>query len=144
MLKSLLIIGSLTLFFLFSCKGQQNGATTNSSNMEVLVKDNYGGHEKERFLLIKDQKSLAEFYGQFNRTRKPGLPVPDIDFNKEMILVWSPGEQNGNSDLKIKSHAGKNLILRKTKLKKDKEFTAITRPVTIYRLSNNADSIVIE
>lgn len=144
MLKSLFIIGSLTLFFLFSCKGQQNGATTNRSNMEVLVKDNYGGDEKERFLVIKDQKSLAEFYGQFNRTRKPGLPVPEIDFNKEMILVWSPGEQNGNSDLKVKSHAGKNLILRKTKFKKDKEFTAITRPVTIYKLPNNADSIVIE
>ncbi|TVZ13826.1 hypothetical protein JM81_0021 [Maribacter sp. MAR_2009_72] len=144
MLKSILITGSLAFFFLLSCKAQQSTANTDSTTMEILVKDNYGGHNTEQFLVIKDQRSLSEFFGVFNRTRKPGLPIPKIDFSKELVIVWSPGEENVNSGLKIKSRTGKNLILRKTKSKKNTELTAITRPVTVYKLPIHAESVVIE
>ncbi|MFC3972306.1 hypothetical protein ACFOUQ_06305 [Maribacter confluentis] len=144
MLKSILITGSLAFFFLLSCKGQQNTANADSTTMEILVMDNYGGHDTEQFLVIKDQKSLSELFGVLNRTRKPGLPIPKIDFSKELVIVWSPGEANVNSGLKIKSRIGKNLILRKTKIKKNSELTAMTRPVTVYKLPIHGESVVIE
>ncbi len=43
--------------------------------------------------IIQDQKSLQKFYSKINMTRKPGLPVPMVDFSKDMLILICLGEQ---------------------------------------------------
>ncbi len=45
--------------------------------------------------VIRDAKSLQKFYRQINKTRKPGLPVPVVDFSKELVILVCLGEQQG-------------------------------------------------
>lgn len=43
--------------------------------------------------IMQDQKSLQKFYSKINMTRKPGLPVPMVDFSKDMLILVCLGEQ---------------------------------------------------
>ena len=75
-----------------SCKSQSNITNNSNKDLELILQDNYSGFEKEEILLMKDQKSLEKFFGRINRTRKPSLPIPKINFSKEMVLIWCAGE----------------------------------------------------
>jgi hypothetical protein len=44
---------------------------------------------------------LESFYSQINRTRKPGLPVPEVDFEREMVLLVILGEQAGEKTVTL-------------------------------------------
>jgi hypothetical protein len=58
----------------------------------LVLSDNYGGTETEQLMVIRDNKALKKFFTKVNMTRKPGLPVPEIDFNKEMVVVYCNGK----------------------------------------------------
>jgi len=45
--------------------------------------------------VIRDAKSLRKFYSQINQTRKPGLPVPMVDFSNQTLILVCLGEQQG-------------------------------------------------
>ena len=45
--------------------------------------------------VIRDAKSLRKFYAEINKTRKPGLPVPVVDFSQELVILVCLGEQKG-------------------------------------------------
>ena len=78
---------------LFSCKGQKKAAMENgdgqnddSGSLTLVLQDNYSGSITPDTLIIKDRKTLQKFFSKVNRTRKPGIPVPEVDFAQEMIL----------------------------------------------------------
>lgn len=144
MLKSHVAITACILLFLTSCKAQDLNSTANSVTMHLLLQDNYGGSVDEQLLVIKDQKSLNEYFGIFNRTRKPGIPVPEVDFAKDMVIIWSPGENKKDSYLKIKTSDTKKLVLKKVNVKLTNNISAITRPVHMYKLPNEAKSIQVQ
>jgi hypothetical protein len=80
---------------LLSCKAQQKMAGEEMENLVLVESDGYSGIAEYEVMLIKDTKSLNKFYSQVNKTRKPGLPVPMLDFTKEMAIVVCLGEQKG-------------------------------------------------
>lgn len=80
---------------LLSCKAQQKMAGEEMENLILVTSDGYSGIAEYEVMLIKDTKSLNKFYSQVNKTRKPGLPVPMLDFSKEMAIVVCLGEQKG-------------------------------------------------
>jgi len=88
---------SLLLICLLSCKAQ----SLYGEKMEDLIliaQDGYSGISEYETSVIKDKKSLNKFYAQINKTRKPGLPAPTVDFSKEMLLVVCLGEIQGQRD----------------------------------------------
>jgi hypothetical protein len=86
----------VTFFILFfivqlnSCKSSATNELQNSNGMSMqnILNENYSGFEEEDYFLIKNQEALNTFYGKINRTRKPGLVPPVVDFNQNMLLVW--------------------------------------------------------
>lgn len=86
------------LLVMASCKSQKTQLdNANSENgMELLLQDAYYPVDKRQALAIKSEKELRAFFSKVNRTRKPGLPVPQIDFTQEMALVICAGEYKGN------------------------------------------------
>ena len=92
----------LILFFvivsLVSCKAQNTipkQSPQQDADIELIDQDGYSGILEYETIVIKDAKSLNKFYSKINRTRKPGLPVPMVDFSKNMIVVVCMGKQKG-------------------------------------------------
>ncbi|WP_139297740.1 hypothetical protein [Flagellimonas zhangzhouensis] len=70
-----------------------------------MAHDDYSNISEYQTQIIRDQKSLQKFYSQVNKTRKPGLPVPMVDFSKDMLILVCLGEQ----------HSHKNVVISKAK-----------------------------
>jgi len=81
-----------------SCNGQKKMTTTSDDPKEekmVLVDQNsYSGVDSTETMVIRSAKALKSFYSRINRTRKPGLPVPEIDFTKNMVVILCSSEEN--------------------------------------------------
>ena len=61
-------------------------------NLVLADFDSFSNVEVYETTVIKDAKSLSKFYAGINKTRKPGLPVPIVDFSKEMAILVCLGE----------------------------------------------------
>ncbi len=95
MIRSLLYIVFLCLL---SCKAQKEGhplAGEKIADMVLVDHDDFSNVEVFENQVIRDAKSLRKFYAEINKTRKPGLPVPVIDFSKETVVLVCLGEQQG-------------------------------------------------
>lgn len=81
-----------------SCKSQKK---TNNENLGddliLLEQDGYSAVDSFETMVVRDTKTLNAFYTKINRTRKPGLPVPMVDFSKEMVLIVCMGKQVGEN-----------------------------------------------
>lgn len=92
----ILILGLLVLTG--TCGSQKdkikdiNYQASAENQLMLVLSDNYGGTEKEQLMVIRDSKALKKFFTKVNMTRKPGLPVPEIDFNKEMVVIYCNGK----------------------------------------------------
>lgn len=64
-------------------------------DLVLVTHDGYSGISQYDAMVIRDTKSLNKFYSQINKTRKPGLHVPMIDFSQEMAVVVCMGGQKG-------------------------------------------------
>ena len=142
----------LLIFFLLililqsnSCKssGTSNFQNSNEIGMQNILNENYSGFEEENYFLIRDQEALNTFYGTINRTRKPGLVPPVIDFTQNMLLVWCGDSKTSNFvNFEINENAD-NLVIRKLKSKKAKQKKMIVSPFSIFKLPLSAKSIKI-
>lgn len=138
----LVIIGSS------NCKSQKNAQFNTSLSdygMELVLEDNYGGSNLEETFFIKDQKSLEAFYGKINRTRKPGFPLPKINFNEEMLFVWNAGkvhlEKLTLEPLKITKDT---MVISVNREKSKYALTAIVQPFKIYRMPISNRKIILQ
>jgi len=73
----------------------KNNTTTNQKpQVEVLAEGSHGGYETSKYLVIKDDKALQEVYAKINMIRRPGIPVPKIDWKNEMVIALFMGQKN--------------------------------------------------
>lgn len=63
-------------------------------DLVLIDHDNFSTITDYEVRVIQDQKSLQKFYTKINMTRKPGLPVPVVDFSKDMLILVCLGEQH--------------------------------------------------
>ena len=89
----------LGLLILAGTCGSQKDKDKNTNYQELddnpltlILSDNYGGSETEQLLVLRDQKALKNFFTKVNMTRKPGLKIPEIDFNTEMVVIYCNGK----------------------------------------------------
>ncbi len=137
---------SLFVFaIILSCNGQKKASMENGGEMKgdsekltLLLEDNYSGSEVAETLVIKDEKALRSFYSKLNRTRKPGIPVPEVDFTKEMILIHCLGEQTNGKQamLSISEENDQEMIIRTSvaKAQKSSSSSALISPFSVYKM----------
>ena len=137
---------SLFIFaIILSCNGQKKVPMNNESEVKesgealtLLLQDNYSGTDVAETLVIKDVKALKSFYSKINRTRKPGLPVPEVDFTKEMILIHCMGEQTNGKQalLSVIAENEKEVIISTSHEKSEKSDTssALISPFSVYKM----------
>ena len=144
----------LTLMILAGACNSQKGkindtnyqASTEKSLMLVLS-DNYGGTETEQLIVIRDNKTLKKFFSKVNMTRKPGLPVPAIDFNKEMIVVYCNGKTtdiNTPALNRVEDKDDKLVFSRITDSNQKKDVsTAVLMPFHLYKMPLTEKEIIL-
>ena len=144
------------LFVLVSCKGQKKTIIEDSakglliqenSSMVLLLQDEYSEFDVAETMVIKDQKRLKSFYSKINQTRKPGFPIPKIDFIKDMIIVHCNGEQNkiGTSTLTLEDETDTTLqLVSKFESEKSPSDTAIlTHPFCVYKMPLTGKRVIV-
>jgi len=94
----------IMLIGLISCKAQKEGNSLTGEAIEGLVlldHDDFTSIDTFQTREIRDTKTLNKFYREINKTRKPGLPVPMVDFTKDMLVLVCLGEQQGKKEVAL-------------------------------------------
>lgn len=87
-----------------SCNGHKKAAMNESdaqssdSPLTLIVQGNYAGTDTVTTHVIASQKALAKFFSAVNKTRKPGIPVPKIDFSENIVVVYCAGNDGNGSN----------------------------------------------
>ncbi|WP_431160437.1 hypothetical protein [Flagellimonas beolgyonensis] len=85
----------IVLVTLSSCKAQKEIKPMGQEidGLELIENQEIGPFLSFDTQVVRDVKSLRKIYTEINKTRKPGLPVPDVDFSKDMVVLVCLGEQ---------------------------------------------------
>lgn len=135
---------------------QKDGDTMNNKNAEktkgypyeVLMQDSHGGYDQPQILVIREPMALRDIYGKINMTRKPGFPYPEVDFEKEMIIVLCMGEKTtGGHSIDIDSidERSDTLIVRVRETEPEGMAAAVmSQPFSLIKLPATKKKIVFE
>jgi hypothetical protein len=89
---------------LLSCNAQKPTGSAVGEHIDGLAlieHQNFTNIDSFQTRVIRDTKTLGKFYRQINRTRKPGLPVPMVDFSKDVLILVCLGEQHGEKTIQL-------------------------------------------
>lgn len=145
----------LFLLLLFaSCKcprqavDQSGQEETQAAPLTLILTDSYGGAEGESLQVFRSQGALQKFFAQVNKTRKPGLPVPVIDFAKNVVLVYSPGKRPAGHlpGLVTLGEKEGNILVgaNKEAEQTNNASAALTQPFAIYTMPRTDKEVVLQ
>ena len=150
-MKSVLLI-FLVLFS--TCKVQEKRAenegelqTLTQARLQLIESDNYSGSDQEEFLVVTDMKTLQKFYSTVNRTRKPGLPVPQVDFSKEVLVIYCAGKRENSFQprLFVENETEDQLVLKVENITGNVDAsTSIITPFSVYKLPLTQKNILLQ
>jgi hypothetical protein len=128
-----------------SCAGQKGVSQGKGDDnqrfpreLQLVLANNYSGVEQPQFQVVRDPKALKNFFLQINKTRKPGFPVPEVDFSKELLLVYCAGTTLGVEipelvlveDSKDKITVG----LKERSISSKENVNVTTTPFSLYKM----------
>ncbi|PWL37709.1 hypothetical protein DKG77_15540 [Flagellimonas aquimarina] len=132
-----------------SCKAQKETQLQSSENDEMILiaHDAFSGVTEYETMVVRDVKSLNKFYATINKTRKPGLPVPVIDFSKDMALIVCLGERKGQKIPELsKTEESENEVIMAIEMiapkeTKNSENQSVSYPFYVYKVPYTSKSI---
>lgn len=146
-----ILLPALAVFL--SCNGHKKAAMneidaqTPDAPLTLVVQGNYAGTDTATTQVITSQKDLVKFFSSINKTRKPGIPVPEVDFSEHIVLVYCSGNDgNGtNPTLDVAKETDSEMVLRMANKttkngvsKTVSPFSLYTMPVTLKKISFEA------
>lgn len=144
----------LILLITIGCKNQKNAldnaanAVEDSEELTLVLSDNYGGTEAPELVVIREEAALKSFFSRVNKTRKPGIPVPEIDFSKQMVLVYCSGKTTAGTmpNLHTTSETDDRMTvgIKKKQTEKEDSSTAIVMPFGLYLMGLTEKEVVLE
>ena len=145
---------ALVTLTLVNCKSQKNSSLDESSKAQeasgltLLMRDNYGGTENEELMVYKSQAELDKFFAKVNRTRKPGIRPPAIDFNKNMAVVYCPGKTKLDSPVNLyaRDTGEKQIVIspNRAELSENQESNALLMPFGLYIMPLTDKAITLQ
>ena len=143
------------LLFVFSCKSKKDKVAEQTeqeiaaNKLEMVASDLYGGGDKEVFKVIRTPGELKKFYSKVNMTRKPGLPVPDIDFSKNAVVLYCSGITHSADipEFYLSDQTDSLLVLRKAPYQQGEdpsEARAKVEPFVLYLLPFTEKKVTLE
>ncbi|MBD0778822.1 hypothetical protein HPE56_13545 [Maribacter sp. ANRC-HE7] len=119
-----------------------------TEKLTMVLQDNYSGSSSPETLIIKDRETLKKFFIQVNKTRKPGLPVPEVDFTKEMVLIHCSGEQPlGRQVMLSITDGNEHELILGTSIEEKKgksNSPTIVSPFKVYKMPLTSKKIIFQ
>ena len=145
---------SIILITFLSCNSQKEvskkeNTMNQESQIEVLANESHGGYETSKYLVIKDQKALQEIYGKVNMIRRPGIPIPKIDWKNEMVIALFMGQTNSGgysisvTEISLLNDKKVEILLKETK-PKGVATTVICQPFYFCKVQRTDKEIVFK
>jgi len=136
---------TLLVFLTFSCKSQK-ASGQKDDRLILLVQDGYFPAEEPETHIIQDAKTLRAFYAQLNKTRKPGLPVPQVDFSTSSVLIacMGPVDTDALPRMYVNRETVDEFIISAGILEEKTSASTNSSPFCIYTLSNMGKKVTIE
>lgn len=148
MIKLMLKFNTILCFLiLVNCTGKKGVVNDKTEiTFDRITSQSHGGTLEENFVLVKSNDQLKKIFTQLNITRKPGIPFPAIDFNKESIIVLFMGQQNsGGYNISLESAKYNSTGILQLFVKKTKpsgmSTMAITQPYSIYKIHKRLEEV---
>jgi len=115
--------------------------------LTLILSDNYGGAESEQLLVIRDNKALKRFFTKVNMTRKPGLRIPEIDFNSEMVVIYCNGKTTDMNTPILNRMEDKDdkmiFAIKPESRQKNDPSTALLMPFHLYKMPLTEKEIML-
>ncbi|WP_350291603.1 hypothetical protein [uncultured Croceitalea sp.] len=133
-----------------SCKNQKGLVVTDESqdnSLTLLVQDGYFFTDSIETSVVRDEKTLKSFFSRVNRTRKPGLPVPKINFEEEMVLVVCMGEQKTTAMPYLDLVARDNQKIKvgiAVQNETETKNTVVSYPFCVYKIPTSEKEIIFK
>jgi len=91
-IKGILIL--IPLLLLTTCKTVLPETNNSEKNIAFheLITNSHSNFTEQRNLIIDSRELLEEIFATINSTRKPGIPIPKIDFENESVAFINMGE----------------------------------------------------
>jgi hypothetical protein len=142
---------SLAILFLVSCKCPKEAVGTanyeaQKNGLTPILSESYGGGDEEYLEVIQTQGELQKFFARVNKTRKPGIPVPKVDFEQQQVIVYCAGKQQGAvlPELVPLQDKEEQLLLGvKAKKEVNQPDTAVTTPFIVYSMPRTEREVVL-
>ncbi len=144
MVKTILVA---LAFLSVSCKIQKENSRDekimNTEVLSLLVEDNYFPTDSLETSIIKDSKSLQAFFTRVNMTRKPGIPIPAVDFKKDMVVIVCGGKRNGVEGLMLAMgrQTDTTQVIHIKEVPNDTENSSISYPFCVYKMARTEKQI---
>ena len=140
MTKLFLHFGFLIYLISFISCGAQKQEIEKEVTYELIESQSHGGYRNGQFQTIANQLDLKSLYTHLNLSRKPGLSLPEVNFETESIIALFMGEKmSGGYVIKIKSIQRINTNKIEIQIEETKPgdiaTMAITSPFSIYKIS---------
>lgn len=122
---------------MLSCNGQKKMAeqqkTDDNGQFTLIDQNNYSGADSTETMVIRNAKALKLFYSRINRTRKPGLPVPEIDFSQHMVIVLCSSDEfsKNESGLSVLEETDTEMVFGRSNASRSEHSTSSSNPTTL-------------
>lgn len=105
---------------------------------KILFDNDRSNIKEEKHLVINSEDALKALYAKINMTRRPGLPVPKINFKEEMAGGICLGEKrNAGYKIvieKIETISNERVVLYKVQTPKETAATVMTQPCLLFSM----------
>lgn len=146
-----ILIGLLLITGSCICQKQKLSEESQSSanDLQLIMSDTYGGEEEESLQVIRKESELRAFFAQVNKTRKPGLPLPEIDFSRQLVIVYHSGEATAGEIRELYKDQQKDneVVLGRREAKEQaaaSSATARIQPFSLYTLPVTDKEVILE
>ncbi len=82
------VIGPLATLVLFACASVSG---ENSLPIRSLARGGFSGIREPEREVIADKKAWEQIWSRHNKSRKPTAALPEVDFEKEMVIAVTMG-----------------------------------------------------
>ncbi|MBT8238051.1 MAG: hypothetical protein HKP38_09865 [Croceitalea sp.] len=140
-------IFALIIMITLACSAQKTAKNEeNNSFLQVLEQDAYFYTQNPTSFVINNQNALNLFYSKVNRTRKPGLSVPIIDFKKEVVLIACMGKQKDVElpELIVLKEDSTTITIGMEISSKKNRLPIISYPFCVYKMPRTKKEIVFK
>ena len=136
----------ILLTIIVSCNGQKKVVESqdvpSEEKMTLVDQNNFSGADSTETMVITSAKALKSFYSKVNRTRKPGLPVPEIDFTNNIVVIFCSSDENyiGSEKLSVLTETEAEIVLGIEKIIENQKDTpygnsnGLVSPFFVYKM----------